>query len=717
MRQYAWLSALLLSGLLLSHAVGGDDKIDYPKTKRVNHVDDYHGEQVADPYRWLEADVRTSKEVADWVAAENKVTDAYLKGIPERPAIKQRLTELWNYEKYTAPKKVGTRYVFSKNDGLQNQSVLYIQDTLDSTPRVLLDPNKWSKDGTVALAGTSFSEDGKYAAYGVSDAGSDWSVWHVLNVDTGKKLDDELRWLKYGGGATWTHDGRGFFYSRFPEPKPGEKYQALPFNQKVYYHRLGTPQSEDVLVYHRPDHPSWGCGAGVTEDGRYLILIISDGTTSRKSRIAYKDLQDPYGLPVDLIDQHDAVYNFIDNDGPVFYFKTDQGAPKGRVVAIDTRHPDRKDWKTVIPEAEPTLQGVNVVGNLFVASYLKDAYTQVKLFAPDGTFVREVEFPGIGTASGFGGKRSDTETFYSFSSFTTPPTIYRYNTITGKGTVFRQSKVKFIPDDYAVKQSFYESKDGTRVPMFLSHKKDLKLDGNNPTLLYGYGGFNISMTPGFDAAKLAWMELGGVYVVANIRGGGEYGQAWHRAATRLNRPKAYDDFIAAAEWLVANKYTQPAKLAIQGGSNGGLLVGAAMTRRPDLFGACLPAVGVMDMLRFHKFTAGRFWVDDYGSSDDPEEFNVLRSYSPYHNLKKGTQYPATLVTTADTDDRVVPSHSFKFIAELQYDQGGPAPVLARIETRAGHGAGRPTSQKIEEVADQWAFLVRNLKMRLPAAAH
>jgi prolyl oligopeptidase len=711
-----WFLSLPLAGLLLSQVTAGDEEIKYPRTKRVDHVDDYHGTKVADPYRWLEADVRTSKEVADWVAAENKVTDAYLKRIPERAAIKQRLTELWNYEKYSAPTKVGTRYVFSKNDGLQNQSVLYIQDTLDSTPRVLLDPNKWSKDGTVALAGLAFSEDGKYAAYGVSDAGSDWSIWHVLNVDTGKQLDDEIKWVKFGG-ASWTHDGRGFFYSRFPETKPGEKYQALPFNQKVYYHRLGTPQGEDVLVYHRPDHPSWGCNGFVTEDGRYLILVISDGTTSRKSRIAYKDLQEPYGLPVDLIDQHDAVYGFIDNDGPIFYFRTDLDAPKGRVIAVDTRHPDRKNWKTLIPEAEATLQGVNVVGNLFVASYLKDAYTQVKLFAPDGTFVREVEFPGIGTAGGFGGKRSDTETFYSFSSFTTPPSIYRYNTITGKSTLFRRAAVKFNPDDYVVKQIFYKSKDGTRVPMFISHKKSISLDGTNPTLLYGYGGFNIPMTPGFDVTKLAWMELGGVYAVANIRGGGEYGKAWHRSATRLNRPKAYDDFIAAAEWLVSHEYTQPAKLAIQGGSNGGLLVGAVMTRRPDLYGACLPAVGVMDMLRFHKFTAGRFWVDDYGSSDDPEEFKVLRSYSPYHNLKKGTKYPATLVTTADTDDRVVPSHSFKFIAELQHDQGGPAPVLARIETRAGHGAGRPTSQKIEEVADQWAFLVRNLKMRLPAAVH
>ncbi len=480
----------------------------------------------------------------------------------------------------------------------------------------------------------------------------------------------------------------------------------------MYYHRLGTPQSDDVLVYRRPDHPDWNFGANVTEDGRYLILTISKGT-NHQYRITYKDLAEPYAMPVDLIEDFDNEYSFVGNDGPIFYFKTDLKAPRGRLIAIDTRKPARDNWKEIIPETKENLSGVGLVGNLFVAHYLKDAQTQIKLYGIDGAFVREVELPGIGSAGGFGGKRTDTETFYVFSSFATPPSIYRYDLITGKSKLVRRANVKFNPDDYEVKQVFYGSKDGTKVPMFITAKKGIQLDGSNPTLLYGYGGFNIPLTPGFDIRRVAWLELGGVYVQANLRGGGEYGKEWHEAGTKLRKQNVFDDFIAAAEWLIDNKYTRPDKLAIQGGSNGGLLVGAVMTQRPDLFGACLPAVGVMDMLRFHKFTAGRFWVDDYGSPDNPEEFKALYAYSPYHNLKKGTKYPATLVTTADTDDRVVPAHSFKFIAKLQYCQAGDAPVLARIETRAGHGAGKPTAKQIEEVADQWAFLVKNLNMKVP----
>jgi prolyl oligopeptidase len=712
MSHHCWLSALLLAAVTFAVSAGGTT-LKYPNTKRGDQVDDYHGIKVADPYRWLEDDVRESMEVADWVAAENKVTFAYLNSIPERDAIKKRVTELWNYEKVSAPSRHGPRYVFSKNDGLQNQSVYYTQETLESPPQVLLDPNKWSKDGTVALAGMALSEDGKYLAYGVSESGSDWAGWKVMHVESRKPLTDELRWIKFGG-ASWTHDDQGFFYSRFPEPKSGEKYQGLPLNQKLYYHRLGTPQSEDVLVYHRPEEPKWTIGGAVTDDGRYLLIEIGDGTTSRKNRVVYKDLNEPYGLPVDLIDNFDSVNHFITNDGPVFYFHTDLDAPKGRVVAIDIRRPSKKDWRTIVPESESTLEGVTYVGNLLICHYLRDARTQVKMNRLDGRFVREVDFPGIGTAVGFGGRPQDSETFYTFTSYNAPGRTYRYDLITGESRLFREPKVAFNPDDYEVQQVFYPSTDGTKVPMFISYKKGLKRDGNTPTLLYGYGGFNISMTPGFQVSKLAWMEMGGIYAVANIRGGGEYGRAWHRAATRLNRPKAYEDFIAAAEWLVKNNYTRPDKLAIQGGSNGGLLVGAVMVKRPDLFGAALPAVGVMDVLRFHKFTAGRFWVDDYGSSDNPEEFKVQYSYSPYHNLKKGVHYPATLVTTADTDDRVVPSHSFKFAAQLQYCQGGDAPVLIRIETRAGHGAGRPTAMAIEEVADQWAFLMRNLKMTLPS---
>ena len=710
MSRSVWMSSLWLFALAVT-VVTADPTLKYPATKRVEQMDIYHDVKVADPYRWLEADVRDSKEVADWVALENKATSAYLNGIPERAAIKKRLTDLWNYEKVSAPFRAGPRYVFSKNDGLQNQAVYYTQDTLASKPELLIDPNGWSKDGTVALTGLEFSEDGKYLAYGVSDAGSDWSGWKVMHVPSRKILGDEIRWIKYGAGAAWTRDAKGFFYSRFPEPAPGAKFQGLPLDQKLYYHRLGTPQSEDVIVYHRPDHPKWTVHGYVTDDGRYLIISIGDGTTSRKTRILYKDLNEPYGLPVSLIDDFESVNAFIYNDGPIFYFRTDLAAPRSRVVAVDIRKPDR--WRDIVPQAEAALQGVNCVGNLLVCRYLKDARTQVKMYRLDGRFVREIGLPGLGSAAGFEGRPNDVETFYTFTSFNTPARTYRYDMLTGQSSLFREPKVSFNPDDYEVKQVFYPSKDGTKVPMFLCYKKGLKRDGNNATLLYGYGGFNIPLTPVFSVSRLAWMEMGGVFALANIRGGGEYGRDWHRAATRLNRPKAYEDFIAAALWLVANKYTQPAKLAIQGGSNGGLLVGAVMCKRPDLFGACLPAVGVMDMLRFHKFTAGPFWVDDYGSADDRDEFRVLYSYSPYHNLKPGTRYPATLITTADHDDRVVPSHSFKFAAQLQYCQSGPAPVLIRIETRAGHGAGRPTTMAIEEVADQWAFLVKNLKMNVP----
>jgi prolyl oligopeptidase len=683
----------------------------YPQTRRADQVDDYHGTKVVDPYRWLETDVRKSGEVASWVAAQNEVTFAYLKAIPEREGLQRRLTDLWNFERYSSPFKVGGRYFYSKNDGLQNQSVLYTMNSLNGEPRVLLDPNQWSKDGTVALSGISVSDDGKYLAYGVAEAGSDWKTWRVLAIDTGKVLDDAVRWVKFSA-ASWTKDGKGFFYSRYDEPKDAGQFQSLNFNQKVFYHRVGTPQADDVLVYRRPDQPTWSFHAEVTEDGRYLVIVTSAGT-AHKYRITYKDLAEPYGLPIDLIDNFDNEYSFVGNDGPVFFFKTDVEAPRGRVIAIDLRQPERAHWKEIIPQAKETLSGVNLVGNQLVAEYLKDAKTQAKMYTPDGTFVRELEFPGIGTASGFHGRRTDTETFYTFSSFATPPTIYRYDLITGKSTPFRRSAVKFNPDDYEVKQVFYQSKDGTRVPMFLSHKKGIKLDDSNPTLLYGYGGFSIPLTPAFSISRIAWMEMGGVFAQANLRGGSEYGEEWHLAGTKLRKQNVFDDFIAAAQWLIDHHYTRPEKLAIQGGSNGGLLVGAAMTQRPELFGACLPAVGVMDMLRFQKFTAGRFWVDDYGSSDHPEEFKAIFAYSPYHNLKKGTKYPPTLVTTADTDDRVVPGHSFKFAAALQYAQAGPAPVLIRIETRAGHGAGKPTAKLIEETADQMAFLVKNLKMTVP----
>jgi prolyl oligopeptidase len=714
MRRGAWTIGIAVGGLLtVSMLLAAEEPLQYPKTKKVDQIDDYHGTKVEDPYRWLEEDVRENGEVRAWVEAENKVTFAYLKAIRERESIQKRLTELWNYEKFSAPFKAGGRYFYSKNDGLQNQSVLYVTEKPEDDGSVLIDPNKWSKDGTVALQGMSVSDDGKYLAYGVAEAGSDWVTWHVMDVGSGKPLSDEVKWVKYNS-PSWTKDGKGFFYCRYEEPTAGSQFQKLTLNQKMFYHRVGSPQSEDVLVYKRPDHPEWGFQASVTEDGRYLVISTWKGT-DHNSRITYRDLSEPYAMAVDLIDHFDNEYSFIDNDGPLFYFKTDLKAPRGRVIAIDIRKPEPANYREIIPEAKENLSSIGLVGNLFVASYLKDAKTQVKMYTVDGKYVRDVEFPGIGSAGGFGGRRIDTETFYTFSSYATPTSIYRYDMITGESKLFRRSKAKVNPDDYIVNQIFYTSKDGTKVPMFITHKKGIRLDGDNPTLLYGYGGFNIPLTPGFSPIRVAWMEMGGVYAVANLRGGGEYGQDWHKAGTKLKKQNVFDDFIAAAEYLIREKYTRSEKLAIQGGSNGGLLVGAAMTQRPDLFGACLPAVGVMDMLRFQKRTAGRFWVDDYGSSDNAEEFKALYAYSPYHNLKKGAKYPATLVTTADTDDRVVPGHSFKFAARLQEDQAGPAPVLIRIETRAGHGAGKPTAKIIEEAADELAFLVKNLHVKTQAA--
>jgi prolyl oligopeptidase len=713
MRRALPVLSVLTAVLGLSALHSAEESMKYPETRKGDVTDTLHGKQVADPYRWLETDARTSKEVAEWVEAENKVTFGYLKKIPSRKPIQKRLTELWNYERQSAPVKAGGRYFVYRNNGLQNQSVLYVSDKLGGEERVLIDPNKLTKDGTVAMTSTEASPDGKLLAFGFAEAGSDWQSFKILEVATGKIRDEQVKWIKYSG-VSWTRDSKGFFYSRFAEPKTGAAFTSLNLNHKVYYHRVGTTQADDVLVYQRPDHPDWNLYGGVGEDGRYLVVSIRKGTDAR-NRIVYKDLDEPYGVPTELIDTFDNEFSFLDNDGPIFYFKTDLDAPLGKVIAIDTRKPDRKNWKEIIPEAKDRLSGVSVVGNLFVCTYLKDAYTQVKTYALDGTFVRNVELPGIGTASGFEGKRTDSETFYTYASFATPPSIYRYDIATGKSKLLRTSKVKFDPEAYVTKQVFYKSKDGTKVPMFITHKKGVQLDGSNPTILYGYGGFNISLTPTFSVARIAWLEMGGVYAQANLRGGGEYGKTWHKAGTKLTKQNVFDDFIAAAEYLIAEKYTSTPKLAIKGGSNGGLLVGACMCQRPDLFGACLPAVGVMDMLRFHKFTAGRFWTDDYGSPDDAKEFAALAAYSPYHNLKKGTKYPATLVTTADTDDRVVPGHSFKFAARLQEDQAGSAPVLIRIETKAGHGAGKPTAKMIEEVADEYAFLVKNLGMSVTTA--
>ena len=680
----------------------------YPSSRKADQVDDYHGTKVADPYRWLENP--DSEETKAWVEEQNQITFSYLGEIPVREQIKQRLTQLWNYEKYGSPFKEGDRYFYFKNDGLQNQSVLYTLTSLDAEPTVLLDPNTLSEDGTIALSGLSITEDGKLMAYGLSTSGSDWIEWKVRDVETGNDLSDHLKWVKFSG-TSWTHDGEGFFYSRYDEPNEATKLEDINYYQKLYYHKLGTPQSADILIYHRPDQKEWMFGAGVTEDGRYLIISIDRGTDP-KNLVLYKDLQTPDSPVVELISEFEANYSFIDNDGSVFWFRTDLDAPRGRVIAIDSNKPTRDNWHEIIPQADETLEGVGLLNNQFVADYLKDARSSIKIFNLDGSFVREVELPGIGSAGGFGGKRYDTETFYTFTSFTTPGTIYRYNMVSGESTLFRKPNVAFNPDEYETKQVFYSSKDGTQVPMFITHKKGLQLDGNNPTLLYGYGGFNVSLTPSFSVSRLVWMEMGGVYALPNLRGGGEYGEEWHQAGTKLNKQNVFDDFIAAAEWLINNKYTQPAKLAINGGSNGGLLVGACMTQRPDLFGAALPAVGVMDMLRFHKFTIGWAWCSDYGSPENLDEFKALYAYSPLHNLKPGTPYPATMITTADHDDRVVPAHSFKFAAALQEAHTGEKPVLIRIETKAGHGAGKPTTKIIEELADEWAFLVRSLDIPL-----
>ncbi len=696
---------LLFTVFMFFTAENFAQKFEYPKTKKVEQVDEYHGVKVADPYRWLEDD--NSADTKAWVEAQNKVTFDYLKTIPQREQLKKRLTELWDYEKYSAPFKEGGKYFYYKNDGLQNQSVLYVTDSPANPGRVLLDPNKLSADGTVALSGVSISDDGKTMAYGVSVSGSDWQEWRFRDVESGKDLPDVLKDIKFGG-ASWSKDNSGVFYSRFPAVDEKAKLTALNYDQKIYYHKLGTPQTEDYVVYERPDDKEMSVGGGVTEDGNWLIIYVSKGT-SPKNMIYFKNLSMEKAPVMPLVDKFEADYTFVGNVGSTFYFRTDKDAPRARIVKVDALSKDKK-WTEVVPEAEETLQGVDFVNDQFVLSYLKDAYTNVRIYDRDGKFVRDVKLPGIGTASGFNGKRTDTEVFYTFTSFTTPPTIYKYDLKTGKSEVFRKSDVKFNPDDFTVKQVKYKSKDGTLVPMFIVHKKGLKLDGNNPTLLYGYGGFNVSLTPGFSVARLPWLEKGGVYAMANLRGGGEYGERWHEAGTKLKKQNVFDDFIAAAEYLIAEKYTQPSKLAVQGGSNGGLLVGAVINQRPELFGAALPAVGVMDMLRFERFSAGRYWTSDYGSTKNEDEFKALYAYSPIHNIKPGTKFPAVLITTADHDDRVVPAHSFKYAATIQEAHAGNTPVLIRIETKAGHGAGKPTAKIIEEQADIYGFLMKSLGM-------
>lgn len=679
-------------------SVGG--RLFYPETHRADQVDDYHGTSVPDPYRWLE-DV-DSEETRAWVTAQSELTSNFLNGLPGRDAIRQRLTELWDFERYSPPVQRGGRYFYTRNDGLQNHSVLYVADSLDAEPRELLDPNRLSADGTVSLAGWQVSDDGRLLAYGLARSGSDWREWHVRDVVTGEDREDHLKWIKFSGVA-WTPDHQGFFYSRYDEPAAGEKFTGTNYFQKLYYHRLGDPQDQDRLVYHRPDEKEWGFSPQVTDDGRYLVIEVWRGT-ERTNQVFYQSLDDPNGEVVELLCGFDAMYRMLGNRGSQFWFLTDLDAPMRRVIAIDLQQPDRDHWVELIGPSKHVIRGASVVGDRFFVSYLKDATSSIEMFTLDGHSLGEVPLPGLGTAGGFGGRQSDPETFFWFTSFTRPTTIYRYEIAAGERTVFRSPELPFDPEDFETRQVFFDSRDGTRVPMFLTHRRGPRPADGWPTVLYGYGGFDIALTPSFSVSNLVWMERGGLYAVPNLRGGGEYGRQWHDAGRRENKQNVFDDFLAAAGWLIDQGYTSSDRLAIRGGSNGGLLVGAAMTQRPELFAAAVPAVGVMDMLRYHRFTIGWAWVSEYGSSDDPDQFQTLIRYSPLHNLKPGTAYPATMVMTADHDDRVVPGHSFKFAAALQHAHSGDAPVLIRIEPSAGHGAGTPTSKLIESATDAHAFL-------------
>jgi prolyl oligopeptidase len=677
--------------------------LTYPTSKTVAQTDTYHGVKVADPYRWLEdLDAPATRE---WIEAQNKVTFDYLNRIGRSDKIKARLTEIWNYERYSSPQQYGGRYFYTHNDGLQNQAVLLVAESMDAAPRLLLDPNKLSADGTIALKGYAISEDGKHVAYGLSSGGSDWEDWHVLDVDTGKDTSDLLKWVRYSS-ASWRRDGTGFYYCRYDEPKGENALKSLNKFQKMYFHRLGTDQSDDELIHEQKDQPDWLFGSQVSDDGRYLIISVAR-STEPKNLVLFRDLAKKHAdaRTETLIGTWDASYQFLGNTKGIFYFLTDNDAPRYRIVAIDTAHPDKAHWKEVVPQAAETLQNATVVNHSFVAEYLKDAHSDVRRFDMKGATIGRIDLPGLGSASGFSGRTRDTETFYTYSSYTAPPTVFRYDLKTSTGSVFRAPKVAFDPAQYETRQVFYTSKDGTKVPMFITAKKGTKQDGANPTILYGYGGFNISLQPAFSPGLIAWLDLGGVYAVASLRGGGEYGREWHEAGMKLHKQNVFDDFIAGAEYLIAEKYTSPQKLAIRGGSNGGLLVAAAELQRPDLFAAAIPQVGVLDMLRFRDFTIGKAWESDYGSVENADEFKAMYAYSPLHNVKPGVDYPATLIITGDHDDRVFPAHSFKYAAAMQAADPHGKPILIRIETRAGHGQGKPTTKQIEEAADVYAFIL------------
>ena len=681
-------------------------RLQYPPAPKGNQIDDFHGIKISDPYRSLEnADAATTSK---WVDQQNVLTAGWLGKVPGREAIKTQLTALWNYEKFSGIFKAGSHYFYSHNTGLQNQSVVFVMDSLNGTPRVLLDPNTYRADGTAALNGTSVSWDGKLYSYAVAQAGSDWNDWHIRDVATGKDLPDLIKWTKDGGPA-WTRDGKGFYYARYPEPKAAEVLTVAALNQKVYFHKLGDPQSADKLIYQRPDQPSWGLIPVALEDSNYLLINIYTGDPG-KNLLSYMDLNQAAATVQPLISKLEASFSPIAAVGSLLYLQTNDKAARGRIIAIDMKAIDRAHWKEIVSEKSETLDTAQLAGGKFLLAYMKDAHAAARMVTLDGKPAGEIEMPGLGSSGWSPVGLHDTEAFYSFAGFTMAPAVYHFDIATGKSTVFRQSKVAFDGNAYETKQIFYNSKDGTRVPMFVNYRKGLKLDGQNPTILYGYGGFNVAETPAFSPAYVEWMSMGGVFVTANLRGGSEYGEAWHQAGMRDKKQNVFDDFIAAGEWLIANKYTSTPKLSIYGGSNGGLLVGAVLNQRPDLFGAAMPAVGVMDMLRFQKFGYGTQWVGEYGNPENPADFKVLRAYSPLHNIKAGVKYPAILITTSDHDDRVMPGHSLKYAATLQQSQEGPAPILIRIETRAGHGAGKPTSKRIDEWVDRFVFLKAALKI-------
>ena len=686
-------------------------KVQYPETRKVDQIDNYHGTIVADPYRWLEDP--NSAETKEWIKKQNQLTQSYLADIPEKNKIKERLKELWDYPRAYAPHKVNGRYFQLRNTGLQNQNVLYVMDTLVSEGSILIDPNQFSDDGTIALTYWKTSNDGNLLAYATSSSGSDWQIWRVRDVNTMEDYPDQIQWTKFSNVA-WKADGKGFYYAAYDQPDDTATYEALNQNQRVMYHELGTEQSQDLLVYQRPDKPEWGYDPIVSEDGKYLILEVSKGT-DRRTRIFFRVIgsEDTF---TELIPDLEATYRYIGNDGDLFYFRTNYKAPNGRLIAIDIQNPAKQYWKTIIPEAPDAIETIKLAFNQFVVIYLHDAYHRLKRFELDGTHLGSIELPMLGSVFSADleeylfGERSGDELFFVFHSFIYPPSVFKYSFLADEIIELFSPKLPFDFQAYTVKQVFVKSPDGTKIPMFMVRSKHLDLNPDLPALLYGYGGFNISITPGFLVSRLVWLEMGGTLVVANLRGGGEYGEEWHQDGSLLKKQNVFDDMIACAEYLIEKGYTSRKKLAIEGRSNGGLLVGACITQRPDLFGAALPAVGVMDMLRFNKFTIGWAWESDYGSPEDPEQFEVLYSYSPLHNIKPGTDYPPTLVTTADHDDRVVPAHSFKFISALQEAQSGDAPVLIRIQTKAGHGFGKPTQLLIEEYTDILSFLQKALSI-------